>query len=130
MAVTSPGTRPNVFLAGVVSLVIVGVAAVGSTMWVRATFGVWGIWTEPERIPLCDMSYTKRDGRVLSYAEAVGPGPDPTPVVLEPTVGALPLRFANPARYEPGAGYNGCGHMLLLRVADDGYIRYFKLGGP
>lgn len=126
----SRSTRANLFLAGVLAIVVAGVAVLGSLVWVRASFGVWGMSAVPERIPLCDQSYTKRDDRLLTYAEAVGPGPEPSPIVLEPTIGELPISFAAQPRYEPGAGYNGCGSMVLLRIADDAYVRYVKGGGP
>lgn len=52
------------------------------------------------------------------------------PIVLTPTVGLIPLAVTRPTRYEMGAGYNGCGSVLLLKVADDAYVVYAKLGGP
>ena len=130
MRMVRPGARENLFLAGVIALALMGVAILGFFIWVRASFGVWGVSALPERIPLCNQSYTKRDDRVLTYAEAVGQDSEPSPIVLEPTIGRLPISLAAQPRYDPGAGYYGCGRMVLLHVAEDGYVQFFKLGGP
>jgi hypothetical protein len=91
---------------------------------------VWLPTQTPERIRPCDQTYTKRDDRVFTR-EQVGRGdPDPSPIILEPNVGRTPVGVATPDRYEPGAGYNGCGHMLALHTGMNEYVLYFKLGGP
>ena len=76
------------------------------------------------------MPYDKFDDQVLTYTVAVSQEPSPAPIVVKPTVGQLPLGAPTPPRFLPGASYNGCGHMLLLQVSSDGYVRYFQLGGP
>ena len=112
-------------------MAFVVVAALGTgLLWLRATYGSWWIGADPERIPLCEQTYTKRDDRELTYGEAVSQGPDPSPIVLTPTVGRVPLAPDVAGRFRRGNGDNGCGPLVLLRVGDDRYVLYFKLGGP
>jgi hypothetical protein len=124
--------RQHIFAASAIAIVLLGAVAAALLLWVRLTFGVWSPLQAPERIALCDMSYTKRDDRAFTRAAAAAElsEPDADSIVLDPTFGALPLVIQRPARFEPGASYNGCGHALLLRVAHDEYVLYFKLGGP
>jgi hypothetical protein len=128
--VTTSGARSTAFLAAIIALNVAGAATVGMFIWIRGAYGVWLPSQTPERIPLCGQTYTKRDDRLFTLDQAVRGDPDPSPIVLEPTILRLPIGNPTPSRFEPGAGYNGCGHMVLLRVADDGYLLYFKLGGP
>jgi hypothetical protein len=93
------------------------------------TYGVWWIGTAPERIPVCQMTYTKRDDRFLRYPDAVEGQQEP-PIVLRPSLGLIPLAPERPADFDLGAGYHGCGSMVLLQVGLDEYVVYSKLGGP
>lgn len=63
------GERPVRKLSATVVLAAVGALALGSAIWMRATYGVWWIGTAPLRIPLCDMTYTRTDDELHRIAD-------------------------------------------------------------
>jgi hypothetical protein len=116
--------------AAVVGLLAALVLATGSVT-IRSVYGVWSPLEPPARLELCDQNYTRFTEDRWSLEQAVARDPEArTAIVATATFGALPLGLRAPPRFEPGAGYNGCGHLLLLKLAADSYVPYYKLGGP
>jgi len=122
--------RRDLPAVGSIVVAAVGLAALVSMAWAWATYGVFGWSSTPTRFGYCGQTDTRFDdvprtwGQVVAMdSEALGG------VVLEPTIGTLPVLAPVPSGYAPGAGYNGCGHLVVLHLAS-GYWRYDKLGGP
>jgi hypothetical protein len=113
-----------------VAMAVPAFAVLASLLWIRVTYGVWGIATDPESIPLCEQDYRTGHNGVSTYTSATSITLDPPPIVLEPTVGRLPITFETPERFFRGAAYNGCGSYVLLHVGDDAYVVCGKAGGP
>jgi hypothetical protein len=116
----------------VLSLVaLVLVVTAGSLGVVRVTYGVWTPNEAPTRFEICHQVYTRFDDHPRSLAEVTRLNAEgPLALVIEPTVGLLPIGVSEPDRLEEGAGYQGCGHLVLIRSGPDAYVMYFKLGGP
>jgi hypothetical protein len=122
--------RETAFLGSVIALNVVGFVVVAFLTLSALTYGVVG-WSEtPTRIGYCGQSYTRFDDEPKPLEQLVERGPNAIPAtILEPTIGTLPIGAPLPSRYPLGAGYNGCGPLVLLHL-DGGYLRYEKLGGP
>jgi hypothetical protein len=117
--------------AAVIATSLVAAAVISSSIWVRGTYGVWSMTDTPARVRLCDQTYTRLDEQVRSMAESLARDPDAKDsLVLEATVGRLPLSRSEPSQFHPGASYNGCGHLVLLSIGRDAYVLFYKLGGP
>jgi hypothetical protein len=114
-----------------VGLLAAAVALAMGSLAIRSVYGVWTPFEPPARFELCDQNYTRFIDERWSLEEAVARDPEARTAFVAPvTFGALPLGLHAPARFEPGAGYNGCGHLLLLQLAADSYVPYYKLGAP
>lgn len=120
--------------AAVVLLAVLG--TVGGWLWIRHEFDPidprFGI---PRTIPLCDRGFrhSDEDTRVWTLTEVrafeqVSNGGTPSePIVLEPTIGDLPiLRPTYP--WQPPAAT--CAMAIWLHVGPDAYVAYTLLGGP
>lgn len=126
-----PPARPNGRTVATLVIAVVVVLVAMGTVWIRATYGVWTILDAPTRLVLCHQPYTRFDDRPWTRAEvARHDAQADQALVIESTVGRLPVGLPEPDRFVAGAGYNGCGHLLLLHVDADAYVVYYKLGGP
>lgn len=113
------------------AMAVVGLLLATGTLWIRATYGVWTIAEAPTRIELCHQSYTRFDDQPGTLDEATAHDASAGgALIIESTVGRLPVGLREPDRFAEGAGYNGCGSLLLLRVGPDAYVAYYKRGGP
>jgi hypothetical protein len=114
-----------------VGLLAAAVVLATGALAIRKAYGVWTPLEPPARFEVCDQNYTRLDEEQWSFEQAVARDPQARSAIVAPaTFGALPLGLETPARFTPGAGYNGCGQLLLLKLAADSYIPYYKLGGP
>jgi hypothetical protein len=132
MTQTTDGRRGRRARQLVIAIALgVAAVAVAALFWVRATYGVWSPLEAPTRFPMCDQRYTRLDGRPRTFDEAVDYDAQARDaIVLDATIGRLPVPIPSPWQFTPGAGYYGCGHLVLLRIEPDRYVLYYKLGGP
>ncbi len=122
--------REDVFAACLVLLMLVGVAVGGGLFLIETQFRPGGsAFGLPTRIPACGRSFTG-PGRVSTLAEIeAGMTTGHAPIVLEPTIGEIPLL----APFEPHTvptGMTTCDVVIFLRVGPDAYVGYALEGGP
>jgi hypothetical protein len=122
--------RETAFLAFVVGIGLFGFVGVAVIAWSAGTYGVLGWSSTPTRIGYCDQSYTRLDDEPAPLDQLIERDPHAVgATVLEPTIGTLPVGAPLPSGFPLGAGYNGCGPLVLLHL-HGGFLRYSKLGGP
>ena len=120
-----------------VALALVGLLVVilGVAIWINNDFGTFNIWEVPPRVALCDRTFDRsgswtwprHDVDLLTQTVVGGA----TPVILEPTVGRIPLIRPNlPPRVMPGGGAVVCAMVVWLQVGTDAYAMYTLSGGP
>lgn len=122
--------REDVFAASVVLLLAVCLGAVAGVFYIATQFKSEGsLFGRPTRIPACGRSYLG-PGRTWSRAEidaAIAPGFEP--VVLEPTIGQIPLlQDGHPTQSGSPVGF--CATVVFLHVGADRYVGYALEGGP
>jgi hypothetical protein len=123
-------SRQDVFAAGMVVLVVVSLSALAGVFYIETQFRPEGsLFGRPTRIPACGRSYLG-PGRGWTRAEmeaAITPGYEP--VVLEPTIGEVPLiPWVDHRRF--GSGLVTCDTVIFLHVRPDFYVGYAIEGGP
>jgi hypothetical protein len=130
MATARATRRETAVLALVLAVVIIGIGIVGLSLWGRANYGVFGWSATPTRLGYCDQTYTLLDEQPRTWDQVVARDPQAaSALILEPTLGTLPVGAPLPSSHAAGAGYNGCGPLVVLHLGS-GYRMYYKLGGP
>lgn len=122
--------REDVFAASLVLLLVVSLLAVAGAFYIATQFRPEGsLFGRPTRIPACGRSYLG-PGRAWTRAEveaAITPGFEP--VVLEPTIGDVPLiPWVDQRRISSGLVV--CDTVIYLHVRPDLYANYALEGGP
>jgi hypothetical protein len=134
----SPRTRRRLrwrwVVPAVVLFAVLGTA--GGWLWIRHEFDPidppFGI---PRTIPLCSRTFwhSDQDTRLWTLAEArafeqtANGGTPVEPIVLEPTIGDLPI-FRPTYPWRPPAAT--CEMGIWLHVGPDAYVAYTLEGGP
>jgi hypothetical protein len=125
--------RQNILAAGVLLVALLCVAVLAGFILVETQFRPAGsAFGLPTRIPLCGRTFSRSadDGRVFTRAEIdAGMSPGYSPVILEPSIGEVPLL----ALFEPHPNPSGmatCDVLIFLHAGPDAYIGYALEGGP
>lgn len=117
------------------SLVLAVIGAAGGWLWIRHEFDPTGSpFGTPRTIPLCgrSFSHSEQDSRIWTLAEvrafeqAADVAPH-DPLILEPTIGNLPILRPDVAWRPPAAT---CEMGIWLHVGTDAYVAYTLQGGP
>ncbi|HET9682193.1 MAG TPA: hypothetical protein VFP19_09155 [Candidatus Limnocylindrales bacterium] len=129
-----PSRANDLRATGVIVIFVLGIVVLGGYLVIERGFepqdGFFGL---PHRIPTCGRSYVAGDRPVrlpLAQIEAtINPGAEP--VILEPTIGMLPLTApfeGHSVRLESGEIV--CHTVVYLHVGPDAYAPYGLEGGP
>jgi hypothetical protein len=123
-------SRQDVFAASLVLLLVMSFFALAGLLYIVTQFRPEGsLFGRPTRIPACGRSYLG-PGRTWTRTEmeaAITPGYEP--VVLEPTIGEVPLiPLVDQRRF--GSGLVTCDTLIFLYVRPDFYVGYAIEGGP
>ncbi len=127
----SQARRRDITAAAVMLLTFVCLAVIGRFVFLETqmepTGGAFGI---PTRIPLCGRQFETSPDTARRYTMAeieatITPGY--RPIVLEPTIGDLPvLGLFESHPYPPGMA--ACDTLIFLHVGPDSYLSYGLMG--
>ena len=125
--------RQNILAAGVLLVALLCVAALAGFVVVETQFRPTGSALGlPARIPLCGRTFSRPadDTRVFTRAEIdAGMAPGYSPVILEPSIGEVPLLALLESHPNP-SGMATCDVLIFLHTGPDAYVGYALEGGP
>ncbi len=125
--------RGDLLLGLLVALVGMGAVIGGSALAMALTFEPQGsLLGLPTRIPTCGRDYRTDPTSAAVWTRAqiemqITPGS--TPVILEPTLGQIPLS-APFAGGQTSGGVETCPTLVYLHIGPDAYRSYAAFGGP
>jgi len=125
--------RQNILAAVVLLVALLCVAVLAGFIVVETQFRPAGsAFGLPTRIPLCGRAFSRSadDARVFTRAEIdAGMSPGYSPVILEPSIGEVPLLALLEPRPNP-SGMATCDVLIFLHTGPDAYVGYALEGGP
>ena len=125
--------REDVLAAVIVLVTLACLGVLAGFFFVETQFHpVGGAFGIPTTIPLCGRWFSRAadSTQVLTRAEIeIGSTPGHAPVVLEPSLGQIPL-VALVQPHPVPAGMSTCDVVIYLHVGPDAYVGYALEGGP
>jgi hypothetical protein len=119
-----------VLTGGVLAVFVGGLVLLGSYALIQRSFEPQGgLFGTPTRIPICGRSYVGPAATVSMGQIVATITPGFSPVVVEPSVGQLPL-FAPFQGQHCATGPDTVTTLVFLHVGPDAYAEYDLEGGP